>query len=160
MAQPLMALIWNGKTSGARRFALKVSTVALQFGKSPIQIGVPFNDAKLLDLNIVRPTITLTLTLDKEITGESMTGPDKGGGTDYKIPTKQDIEDFVTDNGYTIGNPLTLMFLQDDDAYEEYTFAVQQFTINIAAAKEDRYEGTLVILTSNRTGDYDQVTTW
>jgi len=160
MAEALQALIWNGKTTGARRFALKVESVALQYGKSPIQVGIPFNDPLLIDLNIVRPTITLTLLVDRDITNQTITGPDKGNGTNYKVPTKQDLEDFITDNGYTTATESTLMLLQEDGTYEQYIFAIQQFTVNLAAVKEDRYETTLVMLTGNRAGDFSQVTTW
>ena len=155
-----MTLIWNGKTSGARRFALKSTTVAYQYGKSPIQVGIPFNDPQLIDLNIVRPTFTVSGLLDKVITGDTVTGPSKGGGTNYKVPTKQDIEDFVTDNAYDASNALTMMFIMEDDTYEQYEFAIQQFTANLAPAKEDRYDFTLVVLARNRAGTYNQVTSW
>jgi hypothetical protein len=55
---------------------------------------------------------------------------------------------------------MTIMFLHEDDAHELYTFAVQQFTSNLAPAKEDRYDCTLVILASKRSGDFDQATSW
>jgi hypothetical protein len=89
MAEALMGLIWNGESgASARRWALKISSVAHQIGKAPIQIGIPSNDPQLIDLNIVRPTMTISLLLDKLVTSQSVTGPSKGGGTDYKVPTK------------------------------------------------------------------------
>jgi hypothetical protein len=73
------------------------------------------------------------------------------------------MELFVTDINYTVDTPLTLMFLHEDNKYEEYQFAIQQFTANLTPAKEDRYDCTLVVLVNKRrTGnaeDYDQVTT-
>jgi hypothetical protein len=139
--QGLMCLIWNGVSGGSsRRYALKVLSVAHQIGKSPIQIAIPNNTPQLLDLNMVRPTITLSLLLDKKITNVTVTGPTKGGSTVYKVPTKQDMETFVTDNGY------------DDSA--QYEFAIQQFTTNLMPTKEDRYDSTLVMLvTKRRTGE-------
>ena len=167
MAQALMCLIWNGENgSSARRWALKALSVAHQIGKSPIQIAIPNNTPNLLDLNMVRPTLTLSLLLDKKITGETITGPAKGTGSDttvYKVPTKQDMEDFVTESGYDAASQLTMMLLHENDKYEQYEFAVQQFTTNLIPAKEDRYDGTLVILArKRRTGDgadYNQTTT-
>ena len=161
--QELMCLIWNGESSSAaRRYALKALSVAHQIGKSPIQIAIPNNTPTLLDLNMVRPTITLSLLLDKKITGQTITGPSKGGGTNYKIPSKQDMEYFITENGYDASSKLTLMLLHEDNKYEQYEFAVQQFTTNLMPSKEDRYDSTLVVLvTKRRTGDaedYDQLT--
>ena len=163
--QDLMCLIWNGEAdSNARRFALKVLSVAHQIGKSPIQIAIPNNTPTLLDLNMVRPTITLSLLLDKTITGQTVTGPSIGNGTNYKVPTKQDIEHFVTEYAYDASSTLTLLLLHEDNKYEEYEFAVQQFTCNLTPAKEDRYEATLVVLVTKReTGGgshFDQLTTW
>ena len=161
--QELMCLIWNGESSSAaRRYALKALSVAHQIGKSPIQIAIPNNTPTLLDLNMVRPTITLSLLLDKKVTGKTITGPSKGGGTNYKIPSKQDMEYFITENGYDASSKLTLMLLHEDNKYEQYEFAVQQFTTNLMPSKEDRYDSTLVVLvTKRRTGDaedYDQLT--
>ena len=161
--QELMCLVWNGESSSAaRRWALKTLSVAHQIGKSPIQIAIPNNTPTLLDLNMVRPTITLSLLLDKKVTGKTITGPSKGGGTNYKIPSKQDMEYFITENGYDASSKLTLMLLHEDNNYEEYEFAVQQFTTNLMPSKEDRYDSTLVVLvTKRRTGDaedYDQLT--
>ena len=159
--QELMCLLWNGaSSSSARRWAVKAVSVAHQVGKSPIQIAITSNDPQLIDLNMVRPTMTLSLILDKKITGQVITGPSKGGGTNYKVPTKQDIEDFVTGSFYSASTALTVMFLHEDNNYESYEFAVQQFTANLIPAKEDRYDCTMVILTRKRGGDYDQVTTW
>ena len=159
--QELMCLIWNGVTGGsARRWAIKALTVAHQIGKSPIQIAITSNDPQLIDLNMVRPTMTLSLLLDKEVTGQVITGPSKGGGTNYKVPTKQDIEDFVTSSSYTAATPLLLMFLMEDNTYEQYEFSIQQFTTNLIPAKEDRYDGTMVILTRKRGGTFDQATAW
>ena len=161
--QELMCLVWNGESSSAaRRWALKTLSVAHQIGKSPIQIAIPNNTPTLLDLNMVRPTITLSLLLDKKVTGKTITGPSKGGGTNYKVPTKQDMEYFITENGYDASSKLTLMLLHEDNKYEQYEFAVQQFTTNLMPSKEDRYDSTLVVLvTKRRTGDaedYDQLT--
>ena len=157
--QELMCLIWNGESSSAaRRYALKALSVAHQIGKSPIQIAIPNNTPTLLDLNMVRPTITLSLLLDKKITGQTITGPSKGGGTTYKVPTKQDMEYFVTENGYDASSKLTLMLLHEDNKYEQYEFAVQQFTTNLMPSKEDRYDSTLVVLVTKRAGTYDQLT--
>ena len=89
--QELMCLIWNGEDDGdARRYALKALSIAHQIGKSPIQIAIPNTTPQLLDLNMVRPTITLSLLVDKIITNQTITGPSKGNGTAYKVPTKQD----------------------------------------------------------------------
>ena len=125
--QELMCLIWNGLSGDSgRRYALKALSVAHQIGKSPIQIAIPNNTPNLLDLNMVRPTITLSLLLDKKITGE------------------------------TISSTLTLMLLQEDNKYEHYEFAVQQFTTNLMPSKEDRYDSSLVILVrKRRTGESD-----
>ena len=165
--QELMCLIWNGQNgSSARRYALKTLSIAHQIGKSPIQIAIPSENPRLLDLNMVRPTMTLSLLLDKTITGQTITGPSKGTGsnlTAYKVPTKQDIETFVSDNPYDESQKLTLMLVQEDNKYEQYEFAIQQFTMNLMPSKEDRYDSTMVILvTKRRTGesdDYNQATT-
>ena len=157
--QELMCLIWNGESGdAARRYALKAISIAHQIGKSPIQIAIPNNSPNLLDLNMVRPTITLSIVLDKVVTNETVTGPLQGGGTTYKVPTKQDIEYFVTKHGYDDSSKLTLMLLHENNAYEQYEFAVQQFTTNLIPAKEDRYDGTLVVLVRNRAGTYNQQT--
>jgi len=157
--QELMCLVWNGESSSAaRRYALKTLSVAHQIGKSPIQIAIPNNTPTLLDLNMVRPTITLSLLLDKKVTGKTITGTSEGGGTTYKVPTKQDMEYFVTENGYDASSKLTLMLLHEDNNYEEYEFAVQQFTTNLMPSKEDRYDSTLVVLVTKRAGTYDQLT--
>ena len=155
--QELMCLIWNGLSGDSgRRYALKTLSVAHQIGKSPIQIAIPNNTPNLLDLNMVRPTITLSLLLDKKITGQTITGPSQGGSTVYKVPTKQDIELFVTEKGDDASSTLTLMLLQEDNKYEHYEFAVQQFTTNLMPSKEDRYDSTLVILVrKRRTGESD-----
>ena len=153
--QELMCLIWNGESSSnARRYALKVLSVAHQIGKSPIQIAIPDSTPQLLDLNMVRPTITLSLLIDKVITNQTITGPSKGGSTVYIVPTKQDLESFVTENGYDDSSKLTLMLLHEDNKYEQYEFAIQQFTTNLMPTKEDRYDSTLVMLvTKRRTGE-------
>ena len=153
--QELMCLIWNGEAGGdARRYALKVLSIAHQIGISPLQIAIPNTTPQLLDLNMVRPTITLSLLVDKIITNQTITGPSKGGSTVYIVPTKQDLESFVTENGYDDASKLTLMLLHEDNNYEQYEFAVQQFTTNLMPSKEDRYDATLVMLvTKRRTGE-------
>ena len=108
---------------------------------------------------MVRPTITLSLLIDKVITNQTITGPSKGGSTVYIVPTKQDLETFVTENGYDDSSKLTLMLLHEDNKYEQYEFAIQQFTTNLMPSKEDRYDSTLVILvTKRRTGESDDFT--
>jgi|TARA_R110000765_G_scaffold324142_1_gene415780 hypothetical protein len=151
MAQGLMCLIWNGESSGnARRWAIKALSIAHQIGKSPIQQAIPSTDPILIDLNMVRPTITISLLLDKIVTGQTVTGPSKGGATVYKVPTKQDMEDFTTDSSYDSASTLQLMLVHEDNTYETYDVATQQFTSNLTPAKEDRYDCTMVLLAKKR----------
>jgi len=70
MANELAILLRNGRHSNSAsdkatvRLALKCENIAVNLGRTPIQVPIPTNSPELIDLGIVRPTISISGLVD------------------------------------------------------------------------------------------------
>ncbi len=150
-------------------YALKCDNVSIAYAKTPIQVPVPQQPPQLIDLGIYRPTITLSGTVDtlggdtsNTTSGfegmESMSyiratgyGSHASAKT-YYVPYKNKLESFASTIVHSQSNPIEIEW--GDASFPDYSgsptpthstggavylVALQQFRVQLDAAKEDRY---------------------
>ena len=161
-------------------YALKCDNISISYAKTPIQIPIPQASPQLIDIGIYRPSISLSGVIDSiggdttnttagfqgmsSISYARAAGYGNAGSTakTYYVPYKNKLEDFVTDNVYSVSSPLELEW--GDAAYPTYDtgstthatggavyeVAVQQCRFQVDAAKEDRYTFSMQFVVTAR----------
>ena len=170
-----MILLNNGETSdhlNASRAAghvIKAESLTITLSKTPIQIPLPSASPQLLDLNMIRSSITIGGLVENTVsTGDNYTltaatttdgaldgDPD---GTDvasdnsalyhhgvYTYPDKADLEYYFTSEAYLPDNELALIIIDPSGtSYSFYNISGQSATFILAPGTEDRYSYNLV----------------
>jgi hypothetical protein len=144
MSDSLAVLLRNGIHSDATaskatiRLALKCENISINLGRTPIQVPIPTNSPELIDLGIVRPTISISGLVDNlgtdttntsdndSVTGEAFTSGTNSidlasmasinvtynhDGADtlkYYIPYKNFLEEFCCEAMFSDDTPLEL----------------------------------------------------
>jgi hypothetical protein len=163
-----MILLHDGSDSGGG-LALKVESLSIALSKTPIQIPLPGESPQLLDLNMIRPNITIGGTVENTVaTGDNYTlatSATTDGGLDgdpastdvaannvllkfdgtYTYPDKATLEYFFTSEAYIPGNELALIILDPSGtSFSFYNVSGQAATFILAPGTEDRYSYNLV----------------
>ena len=149
----LSVLLYNGKTGGGdeKRFAIKADSFSVNYVKTPVQIPLPNGvSPQIMDFGFLRPSITITGLVDTDDPSETVTGPDKSG-TSYSVPTKEELEDFVTGEVYDISaSPLEIMIADGSTVIASYDIAIQQARFDLAPGTEDRHSFSIVCVAKKR----------
>ncbi len=84
----LSVLLRNGTHHGDGRagqgtlfYALKCENITINYGRTPIQIAIPQNTPELIDLGIVRPSISISGLVDN-VGGDPTNTTDNDSGSD------------------------------------------------------------------------------
>ena len=143
----LAICLYDGLSSGEKRFALKADSFSVNYVKTPIQIPIAGGgNPKLIDIGQIRPTITITGLVDVTDPSETVSGPTRNSSASYTVPTKEELEDFVTSKFYN-------EFMVSDGsgtAVAAYDAAISQARFDVAPATEDRFTFTLVFVSRFR----------
>ena len=149
----LAVCLYDGLTSSEKRFALKADSFSVNYVKTPIQIPIPLGgDPRLIDIGQVRPTITVTGIVDAADPSETVAGPTRNSSTTYTVPTKEELEDFVTGKFYNEATAKVEVMVSDGSgtAVAAYDAAITQARFDLAPATEDRFTFTLVFVSGFR----------
>ncbi len=163
-----MILLHDGSDSGGG-LALKVESLSIALSKTPIQIPLPGSSPQLLDLNMIRPNITIggtventvaigdnytlaaTATTDGGLDGNPTSDDIRADNDDlkfdgtYTYPDKATLEYFFTSEAYIPGNELALRILDPSGtSFSFYNVSGQAATFILAPGTEDRYSYNLV----------------
>ena len=160
----------SSANEATERFALKCDTFAVNIGKTPIQIPIPGSSPELMDLGIMRPSVTISGVVD---TVQPSPASITISGEAYKIPFKNQLENAV----YTwAASEVTLLEIEigdttypaqanATDAYASgiingsesswtggaiYRVALQSARFGINAAREDRYDFSMQFVAAAR----------
>ena len=152
----LAVCLYDGLTSSEKRYALKADSFSVNYVKTPVQIPLPGGgNPKLLDFGQLRPTITVTGIVDTTAPGsvENVAGPTRNSSTVYTVPSKEELEDFVTAKFYDENNAKVEIMITDGTgtAVAAYEAAISQARFDLAPATEDRFAFTLVFVARKRT---------
>jgi len=152
----LAVCLYDGLTSSEKRYALKADSFSVNYVKTPVQIPLPGGgNPKLLDFGQLRPTITVTGIVDTTApgSGENVSGPTRNSSTVYTVPSKEELEDFVTAKFYDENNAKVEIMITDGTgtAVAAYEAAISQARFDLAPATEDRFAFTLVFVARKRT---------
>ena len=159
----------TGNASRAAGHVLKVESLSIALSKTPIQIPLPGSSPQLLDLNMIRPNITIggtvenTVPIGADYTLAAATATDGSldgnpSGTDvradndllehhglYTYPDKAALEYYFTGEAYIPGNELALIIIDPSGtSYSFYNVSGQAATFILAPGTEDRYSYNLV----------------
>ena len=149
----LAVCLYDGLTSSEKRFALKADSFSVNYVKTPIQIPIAQGgDPRLIDIGQVRPTITVTGIVDASDPSETVAGPTRNSSTSYTVPTKEELEDFVTSKFYNEASSKVEIMVADGSgtAGAAYDAAINQARFDLAPATEDRFSFTLVFVSRFR----------
>ncbi len=152
----LAICLYDGTTDGSeKRFALKTDSFSVNYVKTPIQIPFPSGaDPEIIDLGQIRPTITISGIVDTTAPGssENVTGPERNSSQVYVVPSKEDLEDFVTSEFYDPSNAKIEIMVSDGTStpVAAYEGAISQARFDVAPATEDRFSFTMVFVTKKR----------
>ena len=170
-----MILLHNGSmddpdvSSRAAGHVLKAESLTISLAKTPIQIAIPGTSPQLLDLNMIRPNITIgglventtaigddytlaaTATTDGGLDGD----PTSAGVTAnhnslehhgvYTYPDKAALEYYFSSEAYIPNNELALLIIDPPGTtYSFYNISGQSATFILAPGTEDRYSYNLV----------------
>ena len=171
--ETLSVLLRNGEHDNTNskeatiKFALKCDTFAVNIGKTPIQIPIPGASPELLDLNIFRPSVTISGVVDTvQPSPASLTI----GGETYTIPFKNQLENAVYDFAASDVNLLevevgdTTFPANGDNGYSSgvidsaashtgggiYRVAIQSARFGLNASREDRYDFSMQFVAAAR----------
>ena len=128
MSDSLAVLLRNGIHSDATagkatiRLALKCENISINLGRTPIQVPIPTNAPELIDLGIVRPTISISGLVDNLGTDTTNTSVnlasmasinvtynhDDDDTLKYYIPYKNFLEEFCCEAMFSDDTPLEL----------------------------------------------------
>jgi len=151
----LAICLYDGLTSGEKRYALKADSFSVNYVKTPIQIPFPGGaDPEIIDLGQIRPTITVSGLVDTTApgSGENVAGPTRNSSTVYTVPSKEELEDFVTSKFYDPADAKVEILLSDGSGtpVAAYDVAISQARFDVAPATEDRFAFTLVFVAKKR----------
>ena len=151
----LSILIYNGKTGGSDeiRYALKADSFSINYVKTPIQIPIANGGSpELIDIGTIRPSITITGLVDVDAPSETVSGPTRNSSTTYVVPTKEQLEDFVTSDFFNEATSKSEIMISDGTgtAVAAYEAAISQARFDLAPATEDRFTFTMVFITKFR----------
>ena len=149
----LAVCLYDGLTSSEKRFALKADSFSINFVKTPIQIPIANGgNPELIDIGTIRPSITITGLVDVDDPSETVSGPTRNSSTTYTVPTKEELEDFVTGKFYNEATAKVEVMVSDGSgtAVAAYDAAITQARFDLAPATEDRFTFTLVFVSRFR----------
>ena len=83
---------------------------------------------------------------------ETVSGPTRNSSASYTVPTKEELEDFVTSKFYNESNAKVEIMVSDGSgtAVAAYDAAISQARFDVAPATEDRFTFTLVFVSRFR----------
>ena len=170
-----MILLHNGSTadhtvsSRAAGHIIKAESLTITLSKTPIQIAIPGTSPQLMDLNMIRPNITIgglvenTTSVGDDYTLAASTTTDGGLDGDptstgvaanhdslehhgvYTYPDKAALEYYFSSEAYIPGNELALLIIDPSGtSYSFYNISGQSCTFILAPGTEDRYSYNLV----------------
>ena len=146
----LSILLYDGTTAGsAVRYALKADSFSLNIAKTPLQTPIAQGgDPIIIDFGFLRPTITITGLVDTVSPSETVTGPTKDSSTTYTVPTKEQLEAYVTGKFYDQSALPMEVIISDGSTtpVAAYEGAISQARFDLAPSTEDRFSFTLVFL--------------
>ena len=163
-----MILLHDGSDGGGGH-VLKAESLTISLSKTPIQIAIPDTSPQLLDLNMIRPNITIgglventtavganytlatTALTDGGLDGDPTSAgvrADDGllnfDGT-YTYPDKAALEYYFSSEAYIPGNELALIIIDPSGTtFSFYNISGQSATFILAPGTEDRYSYNLV----------------
>jgi hypothetical protein len=168
----LSVLLRNGTHHGDGRagqgtlfYALKCENITVNYGRTPIQIAIPQNKPELVDLGIIRPTVSISGLIDAvggdpsnttngsaSISTAGMASFNYTFNSDtitYFIPYKNALEDFIASELFTDDSPLEIQIGDPTQPISSgatestggaiYKVAVQSANFSHVPAMEDRY---------------------
>jgi hypothetical protein len=159
-------LLTNGASSSTVSYALKVDSLTISYSKTPIQVPLPETSPLLIDLGMYRPNISMGGLVDNEtaygdsvvlegtqvVRGTATTASSLGFAATYTVPTKNELEDFFTDEVYhEADKDLSLIIIDPDGSdFNFYKVAPQSATFIMAPATEDRYSYNITFAAAKR----------
>ena len=150
----LAVCLYDGTTDGSeKRFALKADSFSINYVKTPIQIPIANGGSpELIDIGTIRPSITITGLVDVDDPSETVSGPTRNSSTTYVVPTKEQLEDFVTSDFFNEATSKSEIMISDGTgtAVAAYEAAISQARFDLAPATEDRFTFTMVFITKFR----------
>lgn len=150
----LAVCLYDGLSTGAeKRFALKADSFSVNYVKTPVQIPIANGGSpELIDIGTIRPSITVTGIVDTSDPSETVSGPTRNSSTSYTVPTKEELEDFVTTKFFNESTSKVEVMVSDGTgtAVAAYQAAISQARFDLAPATEDRFNFTLVFVTKFR----------
>ena len=146
-------------------YALKCENITINYGRTPIQIPIPSNKPELIDLGIVRPTVSINGIVDNvggdpsnvsngsaSISTAGMASFNYTFNSDtitYFIPYKNALEDFIASELYSDDTPLEIQVgdpsqpissgVNESTGGTIYKVAVQSCNFAQVPALEDRW---------------------
>jgi hypothetical protein len=170
-----MILLHNGNdlddtnASRAAGHIIKVESLTITLSKTPIQIPLPSASPQLLDLNMIRSSITIgglventvpigddytlaaTATTDGDLDGNPSGTPVQANVEAlfhhglYTHPDKAALEFYFTTEAYLPDNEMALIIIDPSGtSYSFYNISGQSATFILAPGTEDRYSYNLV----------------
>tara|TARA_R110002020_G_scaffold408933_1_gene618726 strand:- start:181 stop:468 length:288 start_codon:yes stop_codon:yes gene_type:complete len=90
--------------------------------------------------------------VDTTSPSETVSGPTRNSSTSYTVPTKEELEDFVTTKFFNEASSKVEIMISDGTgtAVAAYQAAISQARFDLAPATEDRFSFTLVFVTKFR----------
>ena len=149
----LSVCLYDGLTSSEKRFALKADSFSVNDVKTPVQIPIANGGTpEIIDIGTIRPSITVTGLVDTTSPSETVSGPTRNSSTSYTVPTKEELEDFVTTKFFNEASSKVEIMISDGTgtAVAAYQAAISQARFDLAPATEDRFSFTLVFVTKFR----------
>jgi|TARA_R100001163_G_C5049144_1_gene186102 hypothetical protein len=149
----LAVCLYDGLTSSEKRFALKADSFSINYVKTPVQIPIANGGTpELIDIGTIRPSITVTGIVDTTSPSETVSGPTRNSSTSYTVPTKEELEDFVTAKFFNESTSKVEIMVSDGTgtAVAAYEAAISQARFDLAPATEDRFNFTLVFVSKFR----------
>jgi len=127
MAEGTLSVLLRDGTHDAAstRLALKCENISINIGRTPIQVPIPTNSPYLIDLGIVRPTVSISGLVDNVGQDETNTTAtvsgmasfslniDSGYQT-YYIPYKNFLENFCCEEMYSDDNLIQVQIGDDN----------------------------------------------
>jgi|TARA_R100000781_G_C4077724_1_gene126654 hypothetical protein len=164
MAEGTLSILLRDGThaSAAKRLALKCENITVNIGRTPIQVPIPTNSPYLIDLGIVRPTISVSGLVDN-IGGDTSNTTSVVGGMSsfsyndgsssqtYYIPYKNFLEEFCCEEMYSDDNliqiqigdttrPLYTSSTNFSTGGATYHVAIQSANFTQTPGLEDRWQ--------------------